>query len=76
MMLAMHKEVQEKAFEEAKTVIEGLRGPMTLDDVSKLPYIEMVIKESMRLFPAESVIGRETSGDVHLGLKVKLNLNF
>lgn len=66
-MLAMHKKVQSKAFSEVKTFFDDLSDPMTLKDVSKLPFVEMVIKEAMRLFPAGSVIGRTTSGEVQLG---------
>lgn len=67
-MLAMHKKVQTKAFSEVKTFFSGLRDEISFQDTSKLEYVEMVLKETMRLFPAGSMLGRKTSGDVKLGL--------
>lgn len=72
-MLAMHPKVQEKAYLEIKNFFANLNEPMILQDVSKLEYIDMIVKETMRLFPAGSVLGRKTSGDVKIGM---LPLNF
>jgi hypothetical protein len=69
LMLAMHKKTQSKAFSEVEAFFASLSDPMTLQDASKLPYVEMVIKEAMRLFSAGSMLGRKTSADVQLGLR-------
>ena len=49
MLFAQHPEVEEKLYEEIKTVLQG-RAP-TAADVSQLTYANWVIKESMRLYP-------------------------
>jgi cytochrome P450 len=66
----MHKKIQSKAFSEVEEFFAGLSDPMTSQDALKLPYVEMVIKETMRLFPAGSMLGRKSSADVQLGLKL------
>lgn len=69
MMLAMHKNIQEKAHEEAISFFEGCNGGMNFQDVNNLPYLEMVLKETMRLFPPASMVGRYSTGTVELGCK-------
>lgn len=67
MMFAMFKDVQEKAYEEVEKVFSEADQEISLGDVNKLQYIEMILKETMRLFPAASVVGRQTTGTVQLG---------
>lgn len=67
MMLAMHKNVQKKAYEEVKSFFESCDDEVTLKDVNNLPYLEMTLKETMRLFPAASMVGRNSTGTVQLG---------
>ena len=69
MMLAIHKDMQQKAYEEVKSFFEASSEKITLNDVSNLPYVEMVLKETMRLFPAASIVGRVSTGTVELGEK-------
>lgn len=49
MLLAQNPEAETKLHEELDTVLGG-RAP-TLADLKQLPYTEMVVKESMRLYP-------------------------
>jgi cytochrome P450 len=67
MMLAMHPNVQQKAYEEVKQFFESCHDEVTLNDVTNLPYLEIVVKETMRLFPAASMVGRQTTGTVKMG---------
>ncbi|MFN7472571.1 MAG: cytochrome P450 [Roseiflexaceae bacterium] len=64
-LLATHPEIQQRMADEVKTVV-GKRIP-TLDDIKELPFIEQVIRESMRLYPPAWVIQRESLTDVSLG---------
>ncbi len=56
-LLAQHPEVESKLVNELKEALDG-RSP-TVADLQRLRYTEMVIKESMRLYPPAWVLGRE-----------------
>ncbi|MCC6614676.1 MAG: cytochrome P450 [Anaerolineae bacterium] len=64
-LLAQHPEVEAKLHSELDAVLAG-RAP-TLSDLRQLPYTEMVIKESMRLYPAVFAFGRQAIEDVEIG---------
>lgn len=64
-MLAQHPEIEAKLHAELDAVLAG-RTP-TLADLAHLPYTEMVIKESMRLYPPAWIIGRQAIEDVQIG---------
>lgn len=64
-LLASHPAVEARLLDEFERVLAG-RPPCSAD-VSRLPYTEQVILESMRLYPPAYVIGRETVEDVTLG---------
>jgi cytochrome P450 len=65
MLLGQHPEVRAKLVEELKTVLGG-KSP-TVSDIPKLRYADMVIKESMRLYPAVPSITREAAKDCEIG---------
>lgn len=48
-MLALHQDIQEKVVQELHEVFDNQDGVVTFDDISKLTYLEMVIKESPSL---------------------------
>lgn len=62
-MLAVYPEVQEKVLAELHEIFENADTPVTYEDLSKLNYLEMVIKESLRHFPVGPFIAREASED-------------
>ncbi|MEO0597817.1 MAG: cytochrome P450 [Chloroflexota bacterium] len=61
-LLAQHPRVAEKLHAELDTVLAG-RVP-TLEDLPNLPYTEMVMKETLRLYPAAYNFGRVSTQDV------------
>ncbi len=61
-LLAKHPEVEARLHEEVDRVLGG--RPATLADFEALSYTEMIIKESMRLYPPAWGIGREIIEDV------------
>ena len=51
MLLATHPEIQEKAVEELKEVFYSDDVEISYDNITKLDYLERIIKESLRLCP-------------------------
>ena len=64
MLLAQHPEAETKLHAELDHVLAG-RAP-TLADLPNLPWTEMVIKESMRLYPPAWGFGRRAIVDVEI----------
>ena len=64
-LLSTHPDVERKLFAELTEVLGG-RLPNAAD-VKALPYMERVLKESMRLFPPAWTTGREAVEDVEIG---------
>lgn len=64
MLLAQNPQVEAKLHAELDTVLAG-RAP-TLADLRNLPYTEMVIKESMRLYPPAWSVGRIAIEDTEI----------
>lgn len=67
MMLAMHHDVQEKASREVESFFESCGDEMSLNDVGNLSYLDMIMKETMRLFPPVFNPSRNSTGNVELG---------
>lgn len=64
--LSQNPDVQRRALHEVDQALGG--RPATMDDLPKLKYIEMVVRESMRMYPASAFLfGREAVEDVELG---------
>lgn len=58
--MAQYPEHQQKCREEIREVLGG-RGTMGWEDLSRLPYTTMCIKESLRLYPPVPAVSRELS---------------
>lgn len=63
-MLAMHKDIQDKVFNEIDNVIGSYDGLLDIETLNKLTYLDLVIKESLRLFPVLPAVLREATADV------------
>lgn len=66
LLLGIHTETQERVYNEIIEVLPA-NEKITHESLSKLSYLDMVIKESMRLLPAVPIIGRETQEEVQIG---------
>jgi len=64
-LLAENPPIEAKLIEELRTVL-GDREP-TAEDLPRLRYTEMILKESMRLYPAVWGIGRRAVADCEIG---------
>ncbi|CAO1404680.1 unnamed protein product [Diamesa tonsa] len=66
LMLALHQKVQEKLVLELENVFESIDQETENEMLNKLPYLDMVIKETLRLLPVAPIIGREATKDIEL----------
>ena len=64
-LLAQNPSVEQALVAELDQVLGG--RPPALSDLPRLPYSEMVVKESMRLYPPAWGIGRRAIRDVEVG---------
>ncbi len=64
-LLSRNPEVEEKLHGELDAVLGGCAPGVA--DLPKLAYTEMVLAESMRLFPPAWIIGRRALGDYEVG---------
>ncbi|CAG9788742.1 unnamed protein product [Diatraea saccharalis] len=66
LLLGSHDDAQDKVVEELKSIFgESDRIP-TKEDLSKMDYLERVIKETMRLYTVVPIIGRKTQKELKL----------
>lgn len=64
-LLAQNPEAEARMHEELDRVLAG-RDP-TVEDLPELRYTEMVLAESMRLYPPAWAMGRQATEDIELG---------
>ncbi|XP_067615798.1 probable cytochrome P450 313a4 [Eurosta solidaginis] len=74
-MLSMHPEVQERVFEEIKSVFPDKVTSVEYDDLKKFPYLDMVIAESLRLAPPIPYIGREAVNEAKIRADITVPKN-
>uniref|UniRef100_A0A182KEF8 Cytochrome P450 n=1 Tax=Anopheles christyi TaxID=43041 RepID=A0A182KEF8_9DIPT len=67
LMLAMHPEVQDRVYEEIRSIYGSGSPEISYETIAAQTYLEQVIKETMRMFPVAPLIGRETIETVMLG---------
>ena len=67
-VLAKYPEVQQRVFEEVKEVIgEDLNRDLNDRDIVHLPYLEAVLKETLRLYPPVPFVGRKLDSEITVG---------
>lgn len=59
--------LKEKAAQEVRDILGDTPRPVTADDVPKLIFINMCLKEVLRLYPIAPIIARNCSEDFLLG---------
>jgi len=64
-LLSQNPEAEQRLHDEVDEVLK--ERPSTVDDVSRLRYTEMVVAESMRLYPPAWAMGRRALNDFSLG---------
>ena len=73
--IAKHPEVQQKSYEEVMNVLGDVDREITMNDLNELNYLELVIKESLRLFPPVPIIGRKLLKDIDLSTNIERRNN-
>ncbi|KAJ8981725.1 hypothetical protein NQ317_003790, partial [Molorchus minor] len=64
-LLSKHPDVQKLAFEEQKEIFgDDVHRNSTYSDLNKMNYLDLVIKECLRILPPVTIIGREVTKDV------------
>lgn len=66
LMLAIHQDVQEKVLEELREIFPSADSPITTEDISRMIYTEMVIKETLRILPVAPMLGRQATADIKI----------
>ena len=64
-LLTQYPEVEQRLAQHLDTELQG--RPVRFEDLSRLTYLEQVVKESLRLFPPAWYATRRTDRDVGLG---------
>jgi len=57
--LATNPDVQDRAREEVVSVLKRHGDKLTFDSIQEMPYLDMVLAESLRLYPPATFINRE-----------------
>ncbi|KAI6204336.1 Cyp-29A4 [Aphelenchoides besseyi] len=64
--LACHQDVQERLYTEIKDAFDD-DTEFAPNKLKELPYLDAVVKETLRMFPSLGMIGRELQNDVQIG---------
>lgn len=63
----MFPEYQQRLFEEITSVLPNASAEITKEDLKQMPYLDMFIKETLRLFPAVPFLTRRVTKDTEIG---------
>ncbi|KAL7737593.1 hypothetical protein ACLKA6_007707 [Drosophila palustris] len=66
-LLAQNAECQEQCHEELERIFEHSNRAPTMSDLREMRYLEMCIKEALRLYPSVPLIARKLGEEVRLG---------
>ncbi|CAO1404738.1 unnamed protein product [Diamesa tonsa] len=67
LLLAMHPKIQDRVSEEINNLLnKSNENGIDMESLQRLSYLDMVIKETMRLFPVTPIIGRKTHEEMDL----------
>jgi len=69
-LIGLHPKIQERVHSELDSIFDKTDPrPLTMDDLSKMKFLECCIKEALRLYPSVPFIGRELKEDLVIGGK-------
>ncbi|XP_068628124.1 cytochrome P450 4d2-like [Battus philenor] len=75
--ISRHKDVQQKILTEQKLIFaDDFKRDATYSELQQMKYLEMVIKESLRLYPSVPLVERMITSDVEVsGLTIKKDVS-
>ncbi|XP_042883733.1 cytochrome P450 4C1-like [Penaeus japonicus] len=62
-VMGIHRDAQERVFEEIESVLQGADRAPTASDLREMKYLELCLKETLRIFPPVPMIIRELKED-------------
>ncbi|KAF2886529.1 hypothetical protein ILUMI_19643 [Ignelater luminosus] len=65
LLLACHKDIQEKVVQELQDVFGDSNRAPTFQDLQNLRYLERVLKESLRFYPSVPFLSRVSEEEIH-----------
>ncbi|XP_075155887.1 cytochrome P450 4d1-like isoform X2 [Haematobia irritans] len=69
--LARYPEYQQKCFEEIIQIMgKDKSKPVTMEDINQMHYVELCVKESLRLYPSVPLFGRKIREDFEMNGKI------
>lgn len=68
LMLAMNEKIQEKVFQEINEIFPTNNFDIDYNDLQNMEYTEMVLKETLRLFPPGPFFGRKVTAELKIGM--------
>ncbi|XP_055679446.1 probable cytochrome P450 9f2 [Lutzomyia longipalpis] len=75
--IGVNPDVQEKLFEEIKSVNDELKGErINYEILKKMKYLDMVVSETLRKYPSTAILDRECNKDITLELYENKELDF
>ncbi|KAI8124748.1 putative cytochrome P450 313a4 [Lucilia cuprina] len=74
-MLAIHPDVQGRLYDEIVNIFPEKDFEMKYEHLEQLPYLDMVINETLRLAPSIPIIGRHVTKDIQLSKDLVLPKN-
>ncbi|XP_073830216.1 cytochrome P450 4d1 isoform X1 [Musca autumnalis] len=69
--LALYPECQQKCFEEIIQVLgKDKTKPVTFEDLNNLHYVDLCVKETLRMFPSVPLLGRKVTEECEINGKI------
>lgn len=62
-MLATHPNIQERLYEETAEIVSTENTSIEYEHLKQISYMDLIIKETLRLMPSIPIIGREAVKD-------------